>query len=1215
MLPRLEMPSPARARPGGFRKDRAHHHRTTHPSLQHHRVEQAGLLASEGIVAGNDAHDYSLIPREFYVVETSILPKGPSNQYASTFNGSMWETVVFPSLEPHTRAEVLHLRDALAKMEAKLKQEQQHQAPRAPHNSNDDEDDDGDNGTCTSHPSVTYSAEYCTKEWEVYSVCFSELIRQLTFVCRDQGTLLRTIQDRLHDVFQRVLASMRAMEVTINDYAKASLPSPQPTRHRESYTDAQSNPTVSLLPANACDSDDPASSFDRDDDDSEPEEFICSFCYELCRDPKRESTRRSTFLGNINLKRLSVDIGSDSKKLQSVAKIQAVYRGYRCRKLQRHATRIKQRNDAATRIQRIFRGRVECKKAANRRRVLAMWKKRAHQLSAIQHMQRSARRFLKRNQTLREAKLADVVGQFKLVDSEVAEKVQEKTAAVAKLMANVQTYQSQVRRIEGLLSPTHTTNDQQETGTDMGGGDGKGEQANKTQAVPDVAVDDPPHEEDESSRMRLDNLCASVSVGLRLIHERAAKMRKREAKLQEELNAARRHVKDLEAQQAAQALTHVEEDDDDADDWHLPGDGNSGRFDNAKGTVRTARDLIDSIKSIRATRHWQGKVASPRRGGGVASSLSAHEVNGCHSQTAGHASPTRPHSTEPTVPPSSGASTVHATASLLSRIRVDDAVQQRGPRPLDWLKQLMGAIYDTIRATDEDAQVAAPSHVVFCTWLAPAEYLHERDMVKAAIPTANMCDTVYEHFQCQFGLTSLVDQAIGDLATAVQAHALADDDVLLFQCFLNGARPKQDLRFYCYLRSVCPPFLDSRSHRYVVDLPHALKCAHTLFRVGENHEDPAKAAAYATFVAQLHLRAMRPPSFARRHNVSSTGPTAPSPGKNMPMAPAAPPPATPNTPILVLFTDFFDLLCVHHAEARMTCLWQLWVVNRFQEMDLDGDGAISLDEFVRPLVQLPQAPTARELKQLFQHAMARSTVVDKATASMTFATFQELMLRLLRNKQLQASPDDIGLHPALRRQAAESRKLLHTIARHWHMKKEVVEAIVDGMLQRSGSQRNLAAYLLHLRGDLECVLLSSAVSVETCLEAWHTYAAIVCILLAVKVKNAAFQRVTEAHVVDLERVWQLQGEVEAKGFRKNTMSETTAASGPPSHDGEHGRKVSMASVALDPTDNPTPVEKESVVQEASSTPARTLSSAVSSWHWGSRPQLHPPSPGGAGLLA
>ncbi|RHY74383.1 hypothetical protein DYB30_009406 [Aphanomyces astaci] len=236
MLPRLEMPSPARAKGGRFGKDRHRRHRTTRLD---YRMEQAGLLASEGIPNPEDdsTHHHSLIPREFYVVERSILPKGPSNQYASTFNGNMWETVVFPSLEPHTRAEVLHLKDALAKMEASLKQ-------RASSHSDDDDKELTD-------PSVTYSAAYCSMEWEIYSLCFSELIRQLTFVCRDQSTLLRTIQGRLHDVFQRVLASMRAMEVTIQERHSATVASSsssQPQQHRESVA-VKSNPTANLLPA------------------------------------------------------------------------------------------------------------------------------------------------------------------------------------------------------------------------------------------------------------------------------------------------------------------------------------------------------------------------------------------------------------------------------------------------------------------------------------------------------------------------------------------------------------------------------------------------------------------------------------------------------------------------------------------------------------------------------------------------------------------------------------------------------------------------------------------------------------------------------------------------------------------------------------------------------------------------------------------------------
>ncbi|RHY66325.1 hypothetical protein DYB34_007100, partial [Aphanomyces astaci] len=1135
MLPRLEMPSPARAKGGRFGKDRHRRHRTTRLD---YRMEQAGLLASEGIPNPEDdsTHHHSLIPREFYVVERSILPKGPSNQYASTFNGNMWETVVFPSLEPHTRAEVLHLKDALAKMEASLKQ-------RASSHSDDDDKELTD-------PSVTYSAAYCSMEWEIYSLCFSELIRQLTFVCRDQSTLLRTIQGRLHDVFQRVLASMRAMEVTIQERhsaTAASSSSSQPQQHRESVA-VKSNPTANLLPA-----EDNAIDLDDDGDTSDTEEFICSFCYEMCRDPKKETTRGSTFLGNMHLKRLSVDIGSDAKKLKAVAKIQAIYRGHRCRKQQMHATRILQRNTAATRIQRMFRGYMDCKKASNRRRVLAVWKKRAHQLSAITNLQRSARRFLKRNQTFRETKLADVVGQFKLVDSEVAERVQEKAAEVARLMANVQTYHRQVRGIEYLLHADEMEGKQAASNDTGGEGKDGAKDSNNTSAA---AAED----NGATKHMHLESLCASVSMGLRLIHERTANLRAREAKLQEELEEARRQMEDLEAQQAAQAAKQPSDDDDDADDWHLPGDVDSNQPDNDQGSIRTARDLIDSIKSIRATRH--------RRGGDV-TSASIYEAAILHGARSGTMPSTRSPSTVLSLPPSTADSNTHATAALLSRIRVDVAVQPRIPRPLLWLKQLMGDIYDTLGSTEDEVQ---PTFLHYCTWLTPAEFLHVRDTMSC--PTANVCDTVYQHFQCQFGLSSLVDQAISDLATSVQSHASTDDDVLLFQCFLNGARPKQDLRFFCHLRTMCPPSIDSsRFHRHVLDLPHALKVAHTLFRVDESAH---AAAAYASFALQLQLRVLRPPSFPRRHNVPTSS-TALTPTKSGPTIIPTVPPPPPTVPTLVLFTDFFDLLCVHHADARLTCLRHLWVMDRFQEMDRDGDGAISLDEFVWHLAPLPHAPTSRELKQLFQHA---TSTTDKLTR-MTFGTFEGTMLRLLRNKQLQASPDDVGRHPALRRQVAESRKLLHTIARHWHMKKDVVDATVDAMFHRTGTQRNLAAYLLVLRGELEGVLMGSVVGVESCLEAWHKYAAIVCVLLALKAKNDGFERVTEAHVVDLERAWHLQDDVEAKVYRGTT---TTTETIPGSPKGQ-GRKGSvMSSVASLSEVIPPPslggTEKESMVQEA-----------------------------------
>ncbi|KAF0686996.1 Aste57867_21216 [Aphanomyces stellatus] len=1002
--------------------------KTKESRMSRHRAQQAAFVEEEGL-----DHESS-IPREYYVVETHAIPKY-SNQYASVFNGSMWETVIFPSLHPHTRAEVLHLKDAMRKMEAKL-----HGA----------------------EPTVAYTAAHSEKEWAIYSLCFGELIRQMKFVCRDQSALLQEIQTCLDNIFQRVVATMKAVEAAAAMQAMAPVaPTPLPSSSCVVVEAAKQTEEP------AVDSSDAA---DVDDASSETEEFICAFCYELCRDPKKESTRRSTLLDNIQMKRLSVDIGSDARKLKCIGKLQAVYRGYRVRKQQMHSTRIKQRLNAVLIIQRKFRGYLECKRATNRRRVLAVWKKRANQLSAIQSLQRSARKFLKRSNTSKVNKLGDVLGAFKRSDAEVAEKIQQKAQEVARLTESMQVYHAQVRGIEELLESDEPVSADDDKDDDAAAA------AQEEGEAPHVPHADEP-------RFHLDMLCANVGRGLRMIHERASRMRARESQLELELVEARRRMSEMEFQAAAAAAAAAtavgREEEDDEDDWHLPqaadDDAGAGREDE----ISTARELIDSIKSIRTTRHWH---MGSRRGSNASDIASS--VHGDGTDSSAHTSRRQLHA------PEEG----HATASLLSRIRADSNVQSRAPRQLLWLKQLIVDIYDTLVAAAKEERGATPLH--FALSLSPTEYLQVRELDSAS----NVCDTVYQHFQCHFGLPPLVDQAISDLAISVQAHATADDDVLLFQSFLNGARPKADLLFFCHVRSLCAgaddathrvPALDPRSsHREVIDVPHALKLAHLLFRV--NDVDGA-AAQYDQFEALLRRCILHTSPLVRRIDAVFE---------------------------LVYFTDFFDLLCRVHADARLACLYALWVADRFEEIDLDGDGVISCDEFVRHVAQLPHAPTARELRQIFQHATYH---MNKGVAPhMPFDVFKATMLRLLHTKQLQASHLHVGQNPALQRQIAHSIRVVHTIGRIWHEKKETLEMHLDTMFERCGLQRNLAAYLLHLRTQLEELLLAQPIVVETSVDAWDKYATIVCVLLALRAKREGLVHVAESHIAELEQVWLLK---------------------------------------------------------------------------------------------
>ncbi|CAK5045228.1 unnamed protein product [Aphanomyces euteiches] len=934
--------------------------------LLRNRVQQSTFLRSEGI---NPDH-VSLIPRDFYVVETNAIPKY-SNQYASTFNGTTWETVIFPSLEPHTRREVLLLKSAMHKMEEQL-----------------------DGAT----PTTAYTAEHSEKEWAMYTLCFGELIRQMKFICRDQSLLLHEIKEKLNQVFQRVLVTMKAMETSAA--AAAEIAVNQTPSTVSVFDEDETSAPNELSPTM---------------DDNEHIEFVCSYCYEVYRDPKVETRRRSTMLGSLMFKRLSIDISSDMAKLRAVVQLQSVYRGYRTRVELDRAARIQQRFQAAVCIQRNIRAFIAVKRAAHRRRVLLVWMRRLNQVEAVRRIQRAARRFLERTRNLKQAKLADVVSQFRLVNHQIAEKMHEKAQQVKKLLENVQGYDNQVRDIEAILHEE------------------------ETEATPQPT---------SPTKHHMDAVCASVSRGLRLIHERTARLRAREDKLKEELEVTLRQVQEMKVAGDAADAT-ADDDADDEDDWHLDDeDTMMKRIDSMPGNLR------------------------PRFG----RTLTRRDSSGSNITSA-------PDLLVPMPPPPRHhhATILPSAVGLLARLGSATNVNIRSARPLAWLKTLMYEVYDEIT---DPLPPTATSPLHFALWLSQGEFHQVR---QNDISLISLSDAVYEHFQCRFGLPALIDQAVSDLVITMDSYSSSDSDVVLFQAFLNGARPLADLRFLCHLRSLLRP-LELRAYREVVEMPQALKVAYSLFRVAEepnlpSTDLPRPSALFALFQTQL-------PSTEHIH-----------------------------------LTDLFDLLCKFHADARLECLYDIWITEKFLEIDLDGDNAISPEEFVRSLERLPHAPTTRELRQIFSHATY--TCPKDIKPRMSLELFRTTCSRLLRNKQLiPGRADDQGLNmsPVKRRQLVHNIQLVRAIARCWHDKKDLAQEYLDKILDHSGLLRNLVAYLVHLRGELERVLLSNHNgALEHSMRAWNIYSTIVSVLLVLHEGKRGEHSISAAvtHLVELEKVWKL----------------------------------------------------------------------------------------------
>ena len=126
----------------------------------------------------NNEIENSFIPREFYIVEKNLIkPTHRSErEYKSECNGSSWETQIFPSLHPQKRQQVDYLRQTLRAMLRSV-------------NASEKE---------------THLVNYTITEWKVYSICFHELIRQVSTNCRDRAKFLSEIRKHVAIMIQRL---------------------------------------------------------------------------------------------------------------------------------------------------------------------------------------------------------------------------------------------------------------------------------------------------------------------------------------------------------------------------------------------------------------------------------------------------------------------------------------------------------------------------------------------------------------------------------------------------------------------------------------------------------------------------------------------------------------------------------------------------------------------------------------------------------------------------------------------------------------------------------------------------------------------------------------------------------------------------------------------------------------------------------------------------
>ncbi|OQR93388.1 hypothetical protein ACHHYP_02576 [Achlya hypogyna] len=1105
MLPRLPATEPSRAMAAaqGFRR------KTPRPDPR--KAEESPRKARYEARDGEDDPHMSYIPREFYVVETHAVPKYNPQQYKSTFQADkgLWETVLFPSLEPHTRQEVLYLTQALRAMES---------APR---------------------PLGADTPALLEAEWRIYAVAFHELIRQMKFICKEQATVVTYLVSQLQTLFSRLSDHVRILGAgTLLSPPKTPAPPPtppvprKPTSHRRPPTAAA--PEQSAYVAAAFDGSQLRRACpEAESDGSDDEGFVCSFCLEYSRDPSKEAARRSTLLQSIGLRRLGSAIEADTRKFKAILKMQALFRGYRVRRQKQILDRMRTKTIAATTIQKAFRRFVRWRRATARKKAQETWRKHMNTIMAVRQLQRRVRKFLQVGREYRESQLGAVINRFKLADRDLAACLEDKCSQLELLAGRLQGFQQQIHHIQALILPETPV------------------------AVPGAM--------DPVAR------CTDVHLALVELHHHVSELHAREQQAQREWEAALFQLREAHRarDEALRANVGFGHDDDDDDGWAVAGekarspslvDTNFAEPPEAEIHHSPAQELFDTIKPFRYGKKWLAQThlkhpAAPPDTAQPEKPIPLAVDDGGTERSASVVS-------VPAVPPEG-----HRGAVLMHRLRANAAVDANRPRrPLGWVKQLLFHIYETVAlALREERHALAPDVAAalahqfdLCLTLAEAQAVAAAGRASDSGKASSLPDIICQHFQAQFGLPQLVDQAIYDLAIYIHDFAVTDHDVQLFQSFLNGTRPRTNLAFFSYVRQLCAalsredattvpllPFLDATSCRELIDVPHALKVAQILFRVRDETallaQDPnldlngrtpsalfaqCRVAIEAKMVdtaevaddgdKPLHaFNALLQPVRFHSHLQQARSPLR----RRI---------AHPTAPALY-FADFFEILCRFHAEAHLLATQREWIEETFTVIDADRDGAIHLDAFVAHLSGLPKAPTPRELQQTYRHALQvsldRSKVPNGRVGPMGFRTFFGVVQRLLATKQLRPAtlPLESGGYedPTQVHDRQKLQTIMHRLTLDWLDKEPIAESFVGD------SGRHLAPTLRALMVELTQALSlkPKADALEARLEqmhtAWDRYCAIVCVVLVLATKRAGGVNVVEEQLGDVDRAWNL----------------------------------------------------------------------------------------------
>ncbi|GMF11788.1 unnamed protein product [Phytophthora lilii] len=831
-----------------------------------------------------DLTDISMIPREFFIVETNaVLPQNyPPSQYKSTLNAQgQWESVVFPALTPHNRQQVLYLRQTLDKMRATMPQFHERSEGAGP-------ETESDSSVLAERRKLM--VEYTTQETQIYSHCFHELARQVKCICKEQSELLFEIRERYNAVVSRLIGKVEhldqqnnqqrdqvadlatkcrlllveksRLEVKVEELENQVKSGPSVAAAQEAFklrkTRGKTRSQNEVIDDEAVDN----SGEEKSSEESESE-----------IDEEEAEWRRQRDASSVSRPSISSKHDSTKELHLAATRLQVAFQKYQARKEQTRITIHVEKQAAAMDIQRSYRGFRERQLALHRRAVMRTIMRRREENAAVELMQANVRAYLLNRRRSAKLKLS-AMNTLKLTGE-----------SDRSLLVPVPVVETPVPAIEVVPPATNENEKDANTGILESKENTEPSKPSARQALIRLlktfrelaSVITMLHHGDDNSTKNEEDAFATEEVFTpdddRPIPSRAS------ASPSEAFD-----VEDVElfqqTMQEAQALVgslHVvlgtvpeeklmNDDDDLSDDSNV-----ELKHDDAP----TPSDLSDTLgQQTQANKNdidLPLEVVADSRSD--TNTFDDYDDNSLNIPFGERDALRLQNYAELHLDDSLWSSAVYYPASRKNMAEAESLLaltlasrEQR--KRLVSLKQFISDIYDTIVGKIKELPpcrvadlLTSRCHLAlsFTEWRQQRSQLFSRAVAsnqpgEQAIPVNFSIDQLTrEHFRCRLGLSPLVDAAVTNLHESIEDFAAIDPDIKRFQEFMSNDRSEEELVFCCMCRYLCAhcllsdespagtasssyhrqPMFHPITMREVIDVPHVLDLAKLLFRIND----------------------------------------------------------------------------------------------------------------------------------------------------------------------------------------------------------------------------------------------------------------------------------------------------------------------------------------------------------------------------------------------